>query len=166
MPDFLAILVPDFPAKEEALASQLEWMAMTFANRAWAGLTLSGYRAWWSFDGCARGAFTSVICEPGLIGAIVPPRDVAFVAVGQPHTVIPFQNDWALQISQLRPVKSWALTACAASRYPPSLLELHPLAASGRPTSARLRASIFSTCVALTGRLCSAGWRTGHRPCA
>src|ERR1700730_12858091 len=40
MPDCLAILVPDFPAKEEALASQLEWMATTFPNRAWVGLTL------------------------------------------------------------------------------------------------------------------------------
>ncbi|WP_125469883.1 PHP domain-containing protein, partial [Caballeronia telluris] len=40
MPDCLAILVPDFPAKEEALAAQLEWMNDVFAERAWVGLTL------------------------------------------------------------------------------------------------------------------------------
>lgn len=40
MPDCLAILVPDFPAKPEALSSQLEWMNATFPARAWVGLTL------------------------------------------------------------------------------------------------------------------------------
>ena len=40
MPDCLAILVPDFPAKEEALAAQLEWLDHTFSGRAWAGLVL------------------------------------------------------------------------------------------------------------------------------
>jgi len=40
MPDCLAILVPDFPAKEDALAVQLEWMNDVFAERAWVGLTL------------------------------------------------------------------------------------------------------------------------------
>ncbi|WP_200823005.1 error-prone DNA polymerase [Caballeronia catudaia] len=40
MPDCLAILVPDFPAKEDALAAQLEWMNDVFAERAWVGLTL------------------------------------------------------------------------------------------------------------------------------
>jgi error-prone DNA polymerase len=40
MPDCLAILVPDFPAKEESLAAQLEWMNDVFAERAWVGLTL------------------------------------------------------------------------------------------------------------------------------
>jgi error-prone DNA polymerase len=40
MPDCLAILVPDFPAKAETLAPQLEWMANTFTARAWVGLTL------------------------------------------------------------------------------------------------------------------------------
>jgi error-prone DNA polymerase len=39
MPDCLAILVPDFPAKEGALAAQLEWMSV-FSERAWVGLTL------------------------------------------------------------------------------------------------------------------------------
>ncbi|WP_250436192.1 error-prone DNA polymerase [Caballeronia sp. ATUFL_F2_KS9A] len=40
MPDCLAILVPDFPAKEGPLAAQLEWMTDVFAERAWVGLTL------------------------------------------------------------------------------------------------------------------------------
>ncbi|MCM3386368.1 hypothetical protein M3622_21565, partial [Bacillus subtilis] len=40
MPDCLAILVPDFPATEDALAVQLEWMNDVFAGRAWVGLTL------------------------------------------------------------------------------------------------------------------------------
>ncbi|WP_434715812.1 error-prone DNA polymerase [Paraburkholderia sp. A3RO-2L] len=40
MPDCLAILVPDFPAKEEALGAQLEWLSQTFGSRAWVGLTL------------------------------------------------------------------------------------------------------------------------------
>jgi error-prone DNA polymerase len=40
MPDCLAILVPDFPAKEGTLAAQLEWMSATFPARAWVGLTL------------------------------------------------------------------------------------------------------------------------------
>ncbi|SAK86634.1 DNA polymerase [Caballeronia glebae] len=40
MPDCLAILVPNFPAKEDALAAQLEWMNDVFAERAWVGLTL------------------------------------------------------------------------------------------------------------------------------
>jgi len=40
MPDCLAILVPDFPAKEAALDAQVEWLDTTFAQRAWVGLTL------------------------------------------------------------------------------------------------------------------------------
>ncbi|RKE34757.1 DnaE-like error-prone DNA polymerase [Paraburkholderia sp. BL23I1N1] len=40
MPDCLAILVPDFPAKEDVLASQLEWMNDVFTGRAWAGLVM------------------------------------------------------------------------------------------------------------------------------
>jgi error-prone DNA polymerase len=40
MRDCLAILVPDFPAKEDVLAAQLEWMNDVFAGRAWVGLTL------------------------------------------------------------------------------------------------------------------------------
>ncbi|KQR73700.1 DNA polymerase [Burkholderia sp. Leaf177] len=40
MPDCLAILVPDFPAKEDALDAQVEWLDTTFPQRAWVGLTL------------------------------------------------------------------------------------------------------------------------------
>ncbi|ANB73647.1 error-prone DNA polymerase [Paraburkholderia phytofirmans OLGA172] len=40
MPDCLAILVPDFPAKEDILAAQVEWLDGTFTGRAWVGLVL------------------------------------------------------------------------------------------------------------------------------
>jgi len=40
MPDCLAILVPAFPAKEEALEVQIEWLDVTFPGRAWVGLVL------------------------------------------------------------------------------------------------------------------------------
>jgi len=40
MPDCLAILVPDFPAKEEVLDAQVEWLDDTFTGRAWVGLVL------------------------------------------------------------------------------------------------------------------------------
>jgi error-prone DNA polymerase len=40
MPDCLAILVPAFPAKEEALDAQIEWLDETFPGRAWVGLVL------------------------------------------------------------------------------------------------------------------------------
>ncbi|WP_250481766.1 error-prone DNA polymerase [Caballeronia sp. NCTM5] len=40
MPDCLAILVPEFPANEDALAAQLEWLNDLFPARGWVGLTL------------------------------------------------------------------------------------------------------------------------------
>ncbi|MFM0371067.1 error-prone DNA polymerase [Paraburkholderia aspalathi] len=40
MPDCLAILVPDFPAKEDVLAAQVEWLDNTFTGRAWVGLVM------------------------------------------------------------------------------------------------------------------------------
>jgi len=40
MPDCLAILVPAFPAKEDALDAQIEWLDETFPGRAWVGLVL------------------------------------------------------------------------------------------------------------------------------
>ncbi|MEM5371556.1 error-prone DNA polymerase [Paraburkholderia azotifigens] len=40
MPDCLAILVPDFPANEEVLDAQIEWLDETFPGRAWVGLVL------------------------------------------------------------------------------------------------------------------------------
>ncbi|TCK96983.1 error-prone DNA polymerase [Paraburkholderia sp. BL9I2N2] len=39
-PDCLAILVPDFPAKEDVLEAQVEWLDATFTGRAWVGLVL------------------------------------------------------------------------------------------------------------------------------
>ncbi|QCP48318.1 error-prone DNA polymerase [Trinickia violacea] len=40
MPDCIAILVPDFPAKEDVLATQVEWLDDTFTGRAWVGLVM------------------------------------------------------------------------------------------------------------------------------
>jgi error-prone DNA polymerase len=40
MPDCFAILVPHFPAKEDVLAAQVEWLDETFTGRAWVGLVL------------------------------------------------------------------------------------------------------------------------------
>jgi error-prone DNA polymerase len=40
MPDCLAILVPDFPAKEDVLAAQVQWLDDTFTGRASVGLVL------------------------------------------------------------------------------------------------------------------------------
>jgi error-prone DNA polymerase len=62
MPDCLAILVPDFPTKEEALAAQLEWLDHTFAGRAWAGLVLH-QRA---MDDIHRGAVEYVAHRQGV----------------------------------------------------------------------------------------------------
>ncbi|MDG0026685.1 error-prone DNA polymerase [Trinickia sp. Y13] len=62
MPDCLAILVPDFPAKEEALAAQLEWLDETFSGRAWAGLVL--HRR--AMDDLHRGAIEHVAHRQGV----------------------------------------------------------------------------------------------------
>jgi len=40
MPECLAILVPDFPAKEALLYERLRWLDATFPARAWCGLVL------------------------------------------------------------------------------------------------------------------------------
>jgi error-prone DNA polymerase len=40
MPGCLAILVPDFPAKEALLGERLQWLDATFPARAWCGLVL------------------------------------------------------------------------------------------------------------------------------
>jgi len=40
VPDCIAILVPDFPAKEDVLAAQVEWLDDTFTGRSWVGLVL------------------------------------------------------------------------------------------------------------------------------
>jgi error-prone DNA polymerase len=69
MPDCLAILVPDFPAREDALEAQLEWLDATFPGRAWCGLVLH-QRA---MDDIHRGA----------IEYVAQRHDVPVVALGQ-----------------------------------------------------------------------------------
>ena len=68
MPDCFAILVPDFPAKEDVLAAQVEWLDDTFTGRAWVGLVLH-QRA---MDDIHRGAVEFVARN----------RDVPVVALG------------------------------------------------------------------------------------
>jgi error-prone DNA polymerase len=62
VPDCLAILVPDFPANEEQLEAQLEWLDATFPGRAWAGLVLH-QRA---MDDIHRGAVEFVADRQGV----------------------------------------------------------------------------------------------------
>ncbi|WP_341313572.1 error-prone DNA polymerase [Paraburkholderia sp. IMGN_8] len=62
MPDCLAILVPDFPAKEDVLDVQLEWLDHTFPGRAWCGLVLH-QRA---MDDIHRGAIEYVADRHGI----------------------------------------------------------------------------------------------------
>ncbi|RDK01493.1 error-prone DNA polymerase [Paraburkholderia lacunae] len=62
MPDCLAILVPDFPAKEDVLNVQLEWLDQTFPGRAWCGLVLH-QRA---MDDIHRGAVEYVADRHGI----------------------------------------------------------------------------------------------------
>lgn len=62
MPNCLAILVPDFPAKEAVLDAQLEWLDQTFPGRAWCGLVLH-QRA---MDDIHRGAVEYVADRHGI----------------------------------------------------------------------------------------------------
>ena len=81
MPDCLAILVPDFPAAEEALSLQLEWLDATFPGRAWCGLILH-QRA---MDDIHRGAVEYVAQQQG----------IAVVALG--HVVMHVRSRKPLQ---------------------------------------------------------------------
>ncbi|ANB77321.1 error-prone DNA polymerase [Paraburkholderia phytofirmans OLGA172] len=81
MPDCLAILVPDFPAKEDALAAQVEWLDDTFTGRAWVGLVLH-QRA---MDDIHRGAVEFVARN----------QDVPVVALG--HVVMHVRSRKPLQ---------------------------------------------------------------------
>ena len=69
MPDCLAILVPNFPAREDVLDAQVEWLDGTFPGRAWVGLVLH-QRA---MDDIHRGAVEFVARN----------RDVPVVALGE-----------------------------------------------------------------------------------
>ncbi|MCX4161565.1 MULTISPECIES: error-prone DNA polymerase [Paraburkholderia] len=62
MPDCLAILVPEFPAQEERLDAQIEWLDETFPGRAWCGLILH-QRA---MDDIHRGALEYVSQQHGV----------------------------------------------------------------------------------------------------
>ena len=62
MPDCLAILVPEFPAKEAVLQAQVEWLDATFPGRAWVGLVLH-QRA---MDDIHRGAIEYVASGQGV----------------------------------------------------------------------------------------------------
>ncbi|WP_144112657.1 error-prone DNA polymerase [Paraburkholderia sp. BCC1886] len=81
MPDCLAILVPDFPAKEDVLDAHLEWLDETFTGRAWVGLVLH-QRA---MDDIHRGAVEFVARN----------RDVPVVALG--HVVMHVRSRKPLQ---------------------------------------------------------------------
>jgi error-prone DNA polymerase len=81
MPDCLAILVPDFPASEDALDRQLEWLVQTFTGRAWCGLILH-QRA---MDDIHRGA----------VGYVADRHGVPVVALG--HVVMHVRSRKPLQ---------------------------------------------------------------------
>ncbi|MBB4519773.1 error-prone DNA polymerase [Paraburkholderia fungorum] len=81
MPDCLAILVPDFPANEDVLAAQVEWLDDTFTGRAWVGLVLH-QRA---MDDIHRGS----------VEFIARSQDVPVVALG--HVVMHVRSRKPLQ---------------------------------------------------------------------
>ncbi|NPT41029.1 DNA polymerase III subunit alpha [Paraburkholderia sp. 1N] len=81
MPDCLAILVPDFPAKEDVLAAQVEWLDDTFTGRAWVGLVMH-QRA---MDDIHRGA----------VEFVARSQDVPVVALG--HVVMHVRSRKPLQ---------------------------------------------------------------------
>jgi error-prone DNA polymerase len=62
VPECLAILVPPFPANEDVLDAQLEWLDSTFPGRAWVGLVLH-QRA---MDDIHRGAVEYVAQRHGI----------------------------------------------------------------------------------------------------
>lgn len=81
MPDCLAILVPNFPANEDVLAAQVEWLDDTFTGRAWVGLVLH-QRA---MDDIHRGS----------VEFIARSQDVPVVALG--HVVMHVRSRKPLQ---------------------------------------------------------------------
>jgi error-prone DNA polymerase len=61
LPHCLVILTPSFPADERKLESQVEWIANTFGERAWIGLTLHAR----AMDDIHRGIVQSVASRHG-----------------------------------------------------------------------------------------------------
>ncbi|RQQ88731.1 error-prone DNA polymerase [Burkholderia stagnalis] len=60
--DCLAILSPDFPANEQRLDAQVEWIARVFGDRAWVALTLHAR----AMDDIHRGVVERVAARHGL----------------------------------------------------------------------------------------------------
>ncbi|HDR9135203.1 TPA: PHP domain-containing protein, partial [Burkholderia vietnamiensis] len=62
LPDCIAILSPDFPANEQRLDAQVEWIARVFGDRAWVALTLHAR----AMDDIHRGVVERVAARHGV----------------------------------------------------------------------------------------------------
>ncbi|OXJ06685.1 error-prone DNA polymerase [Burkholderia sp. HI2500] len=62
LPDCIAILSPDFPANEQRLDAQVEWIARVFGDRAWVALTLHAR----AMDDIHRGVVERVAAHHGV----------------------------------------------------------------------------------------------------
>ncbi|HDR9150340.1 TPA: error-prone DNA polymerase [Burkholderia vietnamiensis] len=62
LPDCVAILSPDFPANEQRLDAQVEWMARVFGDRAWVALTLHAR----AMDDIHRGVVERIAARHGV----------------------------------------------------------------------------------------------------
>ncbi|MBM5620356.1 error-prone DNA polymerase [Burkholderia pseudomallei] len=62
LPDCIAILSPDFPANEQRLDAQVEWIARVFGERAWVALTLHAR----AMDDIHRGVVERVAARHGV----------------------------------------------------------------------------------------------------
>ncbi|MBU9658333.1 error-prone DNA polymerase [Burkholderia cenocepacia] len=62
LPDCIAILSPDFPANEQRLDAQVEWIARVFGDRAWVALTLHAR----AMDDIHRGVVERVATRHGV----------------------------------------------------------------------------------------------------
>ncbi|MCA3824079.1 MAG: PHP domain-containing protein, partial [Burkholderia sp.] len=62
LPDCIAILSPDFPANEQRLDAQAEWLARVFGDRAWVALTLHAR----AMDDIHRGVVERVAARHGV----------------------------------------------------------------------------------------------------
>jgi error-prone DNA polymerase len=140
MPDCFAILVPDFPAKEDVLAAQVEWLDQTFTGRAWVGLVLH-QRA---MDDIHRGAVEFVARNQDVpvvaLGNVVmhvrsrkPLQDtMTAIRVGKPvqecgYDLAPNAEQHLrsrLRLANLYPAEALAATVDIASRCTFSLDEL------------------------------------------
>jgi error-prone DNA polymerase len=140
MPDCLAILVPDFPAKEDVLEAQVQWLDETFTGRAWVGLVLH-QRA---MDDIHRGAVEFIARKQDVpvaaLGNVVmhvrsrkPLQDtMTAIRVGRPvhecgYDLAPNAEQHLrsrLRLANLYPAEALAATVDIASRCTFSLDEL------------------------------------------